>query len=259
MRSIPRDAPLKVCLVNVRDFLAFMVSSMDGLTTDLASPWGKAKLTWAQAEAFAATLDVSALDRERVARTLYEFAPDGMVRGLFFGALRQVLEHNAGVAQANALVAAHGIPKRLVAFSLYHHRDFYKFWFAAIPFAHRGAGISIGMERIAETFFPVWLESTAGRTMALLLGKDPITITRRLRDAYAVSVPHNDHKVEVLGDGRVRWIGKVEPSPYFIETFRGIVTGTMRSQNVSVPHCQGHIEGPVGPHHQQVVFDLSWS
>lgn len=231
---------------------------MDGTTFNPPSAWGKTKLTWPEVEQFAATLDVSPIDRERVARTLFDFAPEGMVRGLFFGALRQVLEHNAGASEASRLIAAHGIPKRLVPFSLYHHRDFYKFWFAAIPVAHPGAGISAGMERVAETFFPVWLDSTAGRTMALLLGKDPITITKRLRDAYAVSVPHNEHKVELLGDAHVRWIGKVEPSPFYIETFRGIMTGTMRSQSAPEPRLTGHIEGPAGPHHQRVVFDLEW-
>lgn len=230
---------------------------MDGVA-EYAATWGRSKLTWQQVEQFASTLAITSVDRERVARTLYEFPPDGMVRGLFFGALRQVLERNAGIAEAAALIEMHGIPKRLVPFSLYHHRDFYKLWFAAIPVAHRGATISQGMERIAETFFPIWLESAAGRTMGLLLGSEPITIVKRLRDAYAVSVPHNDHKIEILSDVHVRWIGKVEPSPFFIETFRGILSGTMSSQGVARPRFDGRIEGPVGNHHQRVVFDLTW-
>jgi uncharacterized protein (TIGR02265 family) len=226
--------------------------------TSLAAPWGKSKLSWAQVEEFAASLDVLPRDRERIAQTLFDFPPDGMVRGLFFGALRQVLEHEAGEDHAAALILAHGIPRRLIPFSLYHHRDFYRLWFAAIPLAHPGSGVAEAMEKIAETFFPVWLSSTAGQTMALLLGRDPTKIVRRLRDAYAVSVPHNTHKIEVITDGHLRWIGKVERSPYYVETFRGIVTGTMRSQDALAPRCTGVIEGPVGPHHQQVVFDLEW-
>jgi uncharacterized protein (TIGR02265 family) len=232
---------------------------MQTMSYDSNPAWGKQPISMAQAEAFAAQLPVSATDRGHIARTLYDFQPDGMVRGMFFISLRGALADVMGEEAAGAVLAQNGIGERFIPFSLYPHRDFYRFWFAAIPKAHPGRTVAEGIRRIAETYFPVFLDSAAGRTMAaLLLGSDPITIVRRLRDAYAVSVPHNQHKLEELSSSHLRWDAVIEPSPYYVEAFVGIMRGAMDCQRAPMPVVTPEMCGARGRHHQRIVFDLRW-
>jgi len=228
------------------------------LSTQPSAPWGTRPISIAEAELFASKLKVSATDRASVARTLHDFQPDGMVRGMFFHSLRNALTATIGDARATSILLDHAIGDRFVSFSLYPHRNFYRFWFAAIPQTHPGKSIAQGVERIAETFFPVFLESAAGRTMALLLGRDPITITKRLREAYSISVPHNEHQLEFVSDGLVRWTAKVEPSPFYPEAFIGIMKGAMTEQGATMPKVRTEKIGNVGNHHHKLLFELDW-
>lgn len=221
--------------------------------------WGTRPITVTQAEDFAAQQPFTASEREHVARTLYEFQPDGMVRGMFFISLRGALADVMGESAANGILSRNGIGERFVPFSLYPHRDFYRFWFAAIPRAHPGRSVADGIKRIAETYFPVFLDSSAGRTMAaLLLGSEPLTIVRRLRDAYSLSVPHNQHKLEEVSARHLRWHAVVEPSHYYVEAFVGIMRGAMDCQRAPMPRVTPECSGAVGKHHQRIVFDLQW-
>lgn len=221
--------------------------------------WGSRPISIEEAEAFGMSLAVSGPDRANVVRTLYEFQPDGMVRGMFFTSLRATLVKSLGEDVAKGLLVQHRIGDRFIPFSLYPHRDFYRFWFAAIPKAFPGRSVAHGIERIAEIYFPTFLDSAAGRTMAaLLLGSDPLTIVRRLRDAYAMSVPHNKHKLEELSSTHVRWDAIVEPSPYYEQAFVGIMRGAMGCQRAPMPTVTKEVKGSFGKHHQRLVFDLRW-
>jgi uncharacterized protein (TIGR02265 family) len=230
------------------------------VTTNAANgAWGTRPISVEQAESFAAALPFTALERGNIARTLYDFQPDGMVRGMFFVSLRSALAEAMGEDSARSVAAQNGIGERFVPFSLYPHRDFYRFWFAAIPKAQPHRSVADGIRRIAETYFPVFLDSAAGRTMAaLLLGSDPINIVRRLRDAYAVSVPHNTHKLEEVSRRHLRWEAVVEPSPYYVDAFVGIMRGAMECQRAPMPIVTPEPYGKRGAHHQRIVFDLRW-
>jgi uncharacterized protein (TIGR02265 family) len=232
---------------------------MEATLNQTKTAWGTRPISVTQAEDFAAQLPFTAAERGHIARTLHDFQPDGMVRGMFFISLRGALMEAMGEAVANSVLTRHGIGERFVPFSLYPHRDFYRFWFAAIPRAHPGRSVADGIKRIAETYFPVFLDSSAGRTMAaLLLGSDPLTIVRRLRDAYSISVPHNQHKVEEVSKHHLRWHAVVEPSHYYVEAFVGIMRGAMECQRAPMPDVKPEMGGAVGKHHQRIVFDLQW-
>lgn len=220
--------------------------------------WGTRPISLVEAEAVASRLAVSAQDRTSVARTLYEFQPDGMVRGMFFQGMRANLTKSLGEGRAVGLEREHQIGDRFVAFSAYPHRDFYRLWYCAIPEAYPGKSIAYGVERIAETFFPVFLSSAAGRTMAVLIGSDPETILKRLREAYAVSVLHNEHSLEMLGSTRARWTAVAEPSPFYAEALIGILRGAFELRGQRMPKVEWTRVGSVGRHHQKIVFELDW-
>ncbi|MBC7172824.1 MAG: DUF2378 family protein [Polyangiaceae bacterium] len=220
--------------------------------------WGTRPISLGDAEDFARGLSIAENDRVGVARALYEFQPDGMARGIYFSALRAAVSDAIGESKARELQIAHGLSDRFIPFSLYPHRDLYRLWFAAIPQTHPSRPIAYGIERIAERYFPAFLGSTAGRTMAVLLGSDPLTIVKRLREAYTVSVPHNDHKLDIIEDGLVRWRATVEPSPWYSEAFIGILRGAMDGQGAAMPKVTTTKAGSVGRHHQRLVFELDW-
>lgn len=231
---------------------------MQTMTTENEA-WGTRPITMSDAEKMAASLAISSNDRAAVARTLFEFQPDGMVRGMFFGALRAALARAIGEAEANNIQRTQKVGERFIPFSLYPHRDLYRLWFAAIPLTHPGKPVAYGIERIAESYFPVFLSSAAGRTMSVLIGSDPETIMKRLREAYNVSVPHNQHKLEMLGSSRARWEAIVEPSPFYAEAFIGIMRGAMQERGAPMPKVDWTRTGSHGRHHQRIVFELDWT
>ena len=44
--------------------------------------------------------------------------------------------------------------------------------------------LELAMDRIAETFYPVFRDSMVGRTLSAMMGKDPRRVLERLVDAY---------------------------------------------------------------------------
>lgn len=230
------------------------------MTAPANDAWGTRTISLAEAERFASGLAISTQDRISVARTLYEFQPDAMVRGMFFGAIRHALARAVGDAEAMRIEREQGIGERLIPFSLYPHRDYYRLWFAAIPHTHPGRPMAHGIERIAEGTFPVFLSSAAGRGVSMLPeATPPELVLERLEQAYNVGVPHNEHKLELLGDGRARWRAIVEPSPFYPETLIGILRGAMRVRGGTTLRVNGERVGSHGRHHQRLVFELDWT
>lgn len=227
-------------------------------TVDRMTRWGTGPISTADAAAFARHLTIQDADRDGVVRTLADFQPNGMVRGMFFLSLRAALVHAIGERRTRELADAQGLGNRFIPFSLYPHRDFYRFWFAAIPLTHPGRSVAYGIERIAESYFPVFLDSAAGRTMSAFLGSDPMTIVKRISEAYPLSVPHNQHKLVLDGDGLATWTATVEPSPWYEEAFAGIIRGAMEVRSAPMPKIATTDLGRVGAHHRKIAFELDW-
>ncbi|MEZ4228937.1 MAG: DUF2378 family protein [Polyangiaceae bacterium] len=197
--------------------------------------WGARSIEPSEADAFAAQVDVSALDRERIRKILQEFPVTCQVRGMFFQGLVDTIARARSYEAAKALVKAGGVRTRFVPFSLMPHRDFYKLYFLASALMFPGYKLEHGFERIAEDFYPTFRSSMVGRTISAFIGSEPITVLERLAQAYRVSIPWNEHAVEADGARRARWRCKVEPSDLYPATFRGIIRGTMNSHGVSEP------------------------
>ncbi|MCA9640443.1 MAG: DUF2378 family protein [Polyangiaceae bacterium] len=197
--------------------------------------WGERVIDPAEAEAFAAQVEVTSRDRERIRRVLSEFPVACQVRGMFFQGLVDTIARSRTYEVAKELVKRGGVRTRFVPFSLMPHRDFYKLYFLASAVLYPGSPLETGFERIAEDFYPVFRSSMVGRTISAFIGSEPITVLERLAQAYRVSIPWNEHDVEAEGARGARWRCKVEPSDLYPATFRGIIRGTMQSHGVSEP------------------------
>jgi hypothetical protein len=63
--------------------------------------------------------------------------------------------------------------------------------------------------------------------MSALMGDRPQTILPLLARAYNVSVEGNNHEVVLTSDRSLVWRCDVEPVEWYLETFTGIVEGSM--------------------------------
>lgn len=211
------------------------------------------------ARAYASRLDVIAADREKVIRCLADFPSECKSRGMFFEGVLAAIEREKGIVAARKVVEEAGIGYRITNFGLYPHRDFYKVFYRAARILHPKRPIGEGMNRIAQDFYPaMFAESLAGKTMAVLLGKDPLQVLGRFVDAYKIACPWADHACETLADGALRWKCKVEPCPFYERTIEGIATGMVttvtgaRLRFRTVDHSLGNSE-------QRFVFDVQVS
>lgn len=199
------------------------------------SLWANKTITLKDAEAFAASVEVTGSGRRIVAETLAAFPVACQVRGMFFDGLVDVVVAQKGKPAAMALQEKAQVASSRVAFSLYPHRDFYKLFFLASPLLYPGAPLEEGLRRIAETFYPVFRDSFVGKTMSPFMGKDPAVMVKRLSEAYKLSIPWNEHTVVDETARSLTWTCKVEPCPLYPAIFTGIVQGTMKSHGVAEP------------------------
>ena len=95
----------------------------------------------------------------------------------------------------------------------------------------------------------------SGKTKALFLGRDPVSVMSRLVDAYRIAAPWNEHAFEIRGKGPHRWTCKVVPCPFYPSIFRGISTGMLRSVTGCVPEIEVE-EHQAGASFQRFVLSV---
>ncbi|MFO0693357.1 MAG: DUF2378 family protein [Polyangiales bacterium] len=184
---------------------------------------------------FASRHPFTEADRKVVVETLTRFPRDCRSRGMFFLGVLEQVRRGAGAAAAQRIEADLALPYRVQQFSLVPHRDFYKLFFVAARTLHPSLPLASGMERIAESFYPIFAESLAGKTLALMLSKDPVTVVSRFVDAYKIACPHNTHVFEQSNDGVHRWTCRVEPCDYYPNVIQGICRGMVREVTAREP------------------------
>lgn len=227
------------------------------MSTGRTEGWGRERISVGDVEQFARRIDVTPAERTVIVRSLSEFPPDVLSRGMFFDGLIKAVRAQCGATVCARIVEEAQIPRSTHAFSLYAHRDFYKLFFYAAPVLHPRRPLGDGMQHIAETFYPVFRESMVGRTMAMLMGSDPLGILTRLAEAYNVSVQGNHHTVETTGPRSARWRALVEPTAIYPRIFEGIVRGTMRSHDAPEPTITALAPSAEGTKHRWEL-ELRW-
>lgn len=208
------------------------------------------------AETYAGSLVASPSDREKIARCLADFPAECKSRGMFFEGVLENVRQRRGEPKAKEIVAQAGIQYRIQNFGQYPHRDFYKVFYRAANVLHPDLGIGIGMERIAEDFYPLmFAQSLAGRTMALLMGNDPATVLARFVDAYGIAATWNEHRFERGSSGVHFWRCKVEPCDFYPHTFQGICRGMVRTVTGVDPQVRvAEVQKKQGEH--RYVFEI---
>ena len=220
--------------------------------------WGLRAIDKNEVEAFAAELPLSVADQRGIVSTLLHFPSECQVRGMFFDGLVNVIKRKQEGPLADQLMAHAGVKGRVIPFALLPHRDFYKLYFMAAPVLYPSLPLEQSMERIAETFYPVFRDSMVGRTLSAMMGKDPRKVLERLVDAYTMSVQDNQHSVRMAGEHAMLWECRVEPSPFYADTFRGIVLGTLKSHGVLGGRVETVSRVADGLEHTRRVFRISW-
>lgn len=220
--------------------------------------WGQRDIDQTEVEAFADALPLRDSDRRAIVSTLLHFPAACQVRGMFFDGLVNVIKKERDTDTAERLMLHAGVRGRAIPFGLLPHRDFYKLYFMAAPVLYPQQPLEYGMQRIAETFYPVFRDSMVGRTLSAMMGSDPRRILDRLVDAYKMSVQDNEHSVRVSGDRGMLWECRVEPSPFYAETFRGIALGTLESHGVKGGRVETVSRVADGQEHNRWVFRITW-
>lgn len=207
-------------------------------------------------EAFVASLGLAPNEAQAVRLCLDTFPETCTSRGMFFEGVLDALVRGHGAKEADEARRKTELTHRVQSFSLYPHRDFYKLFYYAARRLHPTVPIEQGLSRIAELFYPnMFAENLAGKTMAVFLGKDPVSVMGRLVDAYRIAAPWNEHTFEVRGKGPHRWTCKVEPCPFYPSIFRGIATGMLRSVTGHTPQIEV-VEHQPGASEQRFVLSI---
>ena len=185
------------------------------------------------------SLALSPVEAQAIRVCLDTFPEACTSRGMFFEGVLDALARGRGKDEPAVAREKTGLGHRIQSFSLYPHRDFYKLFYYAARRLHPTLTVEQGLSRIAELFYPnMFAENLAGKTMAVFLGKDPVSVMSRLVDAYRIAAPGNEHAFEVRGKGPHRWTCKVEPCPFYPSIFRGISTGMLRSVTGCMPEIE---------------------
>jgi uncharacterized protein (TIGR02265 family) len=182
------------------------------------------------AEAFAKELAVPDEEREKVVACLARFPAECKSRGMFFEGVLESVRQGQGAEEAKAVLASAGVAYRVQSFGQYPHRDFYKIFYRSARVLHPSLGLGGGLERIAEGFYPLmFARSLAGKTMALLMNNDPVTVLARFVDAYRIATTWNEHRFERGARGVHHWHCRVEPCAFYPRTFQGICRGMVKT------------------------------
>lgn len=229
-----------------------------GTSRKPSDDWGRTRITAKEAETFSQAVDATLSEREAIRQTLLHFPSACMVRGMFFDGLVNVIRKLAGPTVTTELMAASGVRGRAIPFAFLPHRDFYKLYFMSARALYPDESLEAGLEHIAETFYPVFRDSMVGRTMSALTGNSPVRVVSRLVDAYSLSVQDNKHAAYQTGEREMRWDCRVEPSPLYAATFRGIITGTMQSHGIGTPSVTVLSHETDGEDHGVWSFGVRW-
>lgn len=212
----------------------------------------------ADAESFARTLAVTDEERAKVVRCLEMFPLSIKARGMFAEGVLAMVRDKHGEERANSLLVNAGITYRITNLGLIPHRDWYKVYYGGAVLMRPEGPLGTSMEKLAEGFYPrMFAHSVAGKTMALLIGKDPANVLARLVDAYSIACHGNEHEMERTADGRHIWRCTVEPCDFYPFTFQGIARGMVYSV-AGVDPVVRVIEARKSPTEHRYVFDVEF-
>jgi len=205
---------------------------------DAPNSWGSRAVTPAQAHEFAARVTSVPADQATITKNLVAMSPEIQVRGVFFEGLARVVQQARSDTAASQLQRKAGVPKHVIAFRHYAHRDFYKLYYLTARLLHPSEKLATALRITSRAFFPIFRNSLLGRTMGALMGEKPRTILPLLSRAYNLSVAGNEHTSELVSEREVTWKCRVEPVEWYDQTFAGIIEGTALDNEEPLPRVR---------------------
>lgn len=206
---------------------------------------------------FALNLGLDESARRAVSDALSRFPDACKSRGMFANGVLESVAREHGKERAAQIRQASGYPPRISSFGLYPHRDFYRLFYSSAVSLHPNRSLAEGMRLVAEDFYPIFIQSLAGRTMHALIGRTPDVVLGRFIEAYKIATPWNEHRITDSHDSSLLWTCKVEPCEFYPHTFAGICTGMVRTVTGITPHFETQAHS-TGHNFQNYGFRISW-
>lgn len=224
-----------------------------------ATPWDRRAVSRDEALAFAQRVpSLTPEETSLVAQTMGDFPSDCQVRGLFFEGLGRVVGKSRGREGIDTLFALAGVPMRFTVFSNYPHRDFYKLYLVAAKQLFPTLALPQGLERTAQTFWPIFRDTMLGKTFFAMMSEDPMVVLSVHARAHAVVVQPNEHSVERTGEREARYLCRAERSPWYPSILRGIVAGGLEPFRLEGYRFEELSSVPDGPGYQRHEFRVRW-
>jgi len=206
---------------------------------------------------FARSLGLQESNRRAVVETLTRFPKVCKSRGMFANGVLESVARVHGDERRDQIRENAGYPRRISSFGLYPHSDFYRVFYASAAALHPDKPLGKGMRLVAEEFYPIFIQSLAGRTMHALIGRTPDVVLGRFVEAYKIATPWNEHRIVDSARDCLVWNCMVEPCPHYPDTFAGICTGMVRTVTGITPQFEIQ-QHTVGSNYQNFSFGTSW-
>ncbi|WP_257454455.1 DUF2378 family protein [Archangium lipolyticum] len=178
--------------------------------------------------------------------------PEDTCRGMFFNGLFDAVRSLGGEeARARCYVAAGA--KKFVDFFSYPIADFLKALFTAAELlgpkhGGRDAVMHLLGRRATEDFH----QSTVGKTMLALAGRDPHRVVNSFPTAFRASLSTGNRTVELLGDKQARFRVRRELLPMAYN--EGVLTYALEQSSAKEIVVRGHRLAPL-----DIDYDIRWS
>ena len=163
--------------------------------------------------------------------------PTDTTRGFLFGAALDLVKTQVGEDAVKRCLEAAGTAK-FTAFFSYPVSTFLKLSYAAAHelSARSGASFEASMQLLGARVAPSFLESTTGKMLMSLVGKEPKRLMDSMPTAYKTSWDHGTCSLAWTGpkNGRFTYSGNAVPAPYFAGSVQQIlVAGQLKGTKVA--------------------------
>jgi uncharacterized protein (TIGR02265 family) len=152
--------------------------------------------------------------------------PTDTTRGFLFGAALDLVKAQAGEEGVKRCVDAAGGGK-FTAFFSYPVSTFLKLTYAAAhELSAKNGGFEAALQLLGARVAPSFLESTTGKMLISLVGKEPKRLMDSMPTAYKTAWDHGSCSLTWTGpqSGRFTYSGNVIPAPYFAGSVQQILS-----------------------------------
>jgi uncharacterized protein (TIGR02265 family) len=177
--------------------------------------------------------------------------PADTARGYFFNCILEQLQREAGEAALKLCQEASG-QARPVAFFNYPISSLLRLLYgAAGALSGKHGSFEGALRHMGRHAGQEFLNNAVGKTLLLLVSKDPRQLAENLPSAYKTGWQHGTGLVKLKGPGQCTALiqGNVVPYPYFEGVFQTVFKA-LGPQQVWVKGCQ------VGP--ADTEYEISW-